>query len=468
MRTPGLLCVSRSNPRYFEDASTGRIVYLTGTHTWNDFQDTGSGPYPFDYLRYLEFLHKHSMNFIRLWVLENPRWAPWSGDDGFRIAPVPYARTGPGLAADGQPKFNLDVWNDEYFARLAERVRAAGELGIYVGVMLFSGCSIGNRDWPAADHETGLPVKNPWDSHPYRRDNNVNGLDGDPGDTGQGWELRNPGRMEVLERQKAYVRKAVDVLSDMDNVLFEIANEDPYDTRAWQYGIIEYIHAYESAKPRRHPVGMTATWKQPNEALFESPADWISPYYDEDRALDPLTAGGSKVWIADTDHVFPNMGATMDFVWKAFLRGANVISMDNGKGGKSWEYFRRKAGGNVERYETAGHPGLTGGDFTARLGDLSQMRSMRYAERMDLASATPRNSLSSTGYCLASPGREYLTYQPGEGEFTVDLSAAAGALAAEWLNAVTGETQDGESVRGGRATRFAPPFSPAVLYLKAE
>ncbi len=41
----GPLHVSKRNPRYFEDAE-GRIVYLTGSHTWSNVCDFGRGDPP--------------------------------------------------------------------------------------------------------------------------------------------------------------------------------------------------------------------------------------------------------------------------------------------------------------------------------------------------------------------------------------------------------------------------------------
>jgi hypothetical protein len=35
---------------------------------------------------------------------------------------------------------------------------------------------------------------------------------------------------------------------------------------------------------------------------------------------------------------------------------------------------------------------------------------LTYANRMILVDMTPQPSLSSTGYCLANPGAEYLVY----------------------------------------------------------
>ena len=89
-----------------------------------------------------------------------------------------------------------------------------------------------------------------------------------------------------------------------------------------------------------------------------------------------------------------------------------------------------------------------------------------YATKVDLAATTPRLDLSSTGYCLANPGSEYLVYQPDMGEFTVDL--IAGTYSYEWFDPVAGSKADAGSFTadGGRRS-FASPFhGDAVLYLK--
>ena len=62
---------------------------------------------------------------------------------------MPFARTGPGQAFDGKPKFDVTQFNQAYFDRLRQRVEAAQERGCYVAVMLFAvdfvaGYSLGN------------------------------------------------------------------------------------------------------------------------------------------------------------------------------------------------------------------------------------------------------------------------------------------------------------------------------------
>ena len=69
--TAGPLYLRPQNSRYFTDAS-GRPVYLTGSHTWNNLQDIGrtDPPVPFDFDEYLRFMRQHRHNFIRLWRWE--------------------------------------------------------------------------------------------------------------------------------------------------------------------------------------------------------------------------------------------------------------------------------------------------------------------------------------------------------------------------------------------------------------
>ena len=59
------------NPNYFSDRN-GKIVYLMGSHTWNDFQDWGTNgsPVPFDFDAYVNMLVVHNHNFTLLWQTE--------------------------------------------------------------------------------------------------------------------------------------------------------------------------------------------------------------------------------------------------------------------------------------------------------------------------------------------------------------------------------------------------------------
>ncbi len=438
-RATGPLRVHPKNPRYFMDES-GKAIYLTGSHTWSTLQDQGPNDPPptFDYDHYLAFLEKYNHNFIRLWAWEQARWAPWADGRGrdprnWLIEPNPYARTGPGLARDGKPKFNLTKFDPAYFDRLHERVRKAGKHGIYVSVMLFQG-------WSSAKSWYG---GKPWLGHPYYPDNNTEGFNGNLKGSG-GPDLGDP---RVRERQKAYLRKVVDSVNDLDNVLYEVTNEG--GTKDWDWWVVRTVQEYEKTKPKQHPVGLTGHGSESNEEMLASPATWISPGSKNwpDLKDTPRPAPGTKVCLLDTDHVF-GIGGDHKWVWKSFLRGYNVLYMD--------PYDDPLvAGQNV---------GVKDIDGARRAMGYTR----RFAERMDLASMTPQPALTSTGYCLAHIGAEYLVYQPKAGEaFTVSLPG--GMYRYRWFNAQQGETATGGLLSAETGTNHfqPPPDCDAVLYLKA-
>ena len=211
--------------------------------------------------------------------------------------PHPWVRSGPGLANDGKPKFDLERFDEPYFERMRSRLIAARDKGIYVSIMLFVG-------WE-------LQFTDAWTYHPFNASNNVNGVDGDADRDHRDLEYntleKSQMRKRVLALQEAYIRKVTDTVKDLDNVLYEVCNEaGPYSTK-WQYHIIKFIKDYESGNRKRHSVGMTYQHKGGNNtALYESPADWISPYeggLEERYKDDPLPPSGMR----KRDRVFSKM-----------------------------------------------------------------------------------------------------------------------------------------------------------------
>jgi hypothetical protein len=98
---------------------------------------------------------------------------------------------------------------------------------------------------------------------------------------------------------------------------------------------------------------------------------------------------------------------------------------------------------------------------------------------MNLAAMTPQSHLSSSGYCLANPGLEYLIYKAGTSgwksyfawlmrSFTLDI--VAGTYSYEWYNPSLGEVAATGivTVKGGNQSFAAPFGGDAVLYLKAQ
>ena len=449
LQAKGPLTVLKANPRYFTDGS-GTAVYLTGSHTWNTLQDIGQGdpPSAFDFAAHLDFLSRHNHNFIRLWRMEQVAWdtrpTPEYVEKGAlnTVAQHPWMRTGPGNALDGKPKFNLDAFDPAFFERLRSRATEAGDRGIYVSVMLFEGCLM-------------QAIAGCWKGHPFHKENNANGIDGDADGDGRGLEVHMLKAPAVTRLQEAYVRKVIDTVGDLDNVLFEISNETGAYSTEWQYHMIRFIKEYERKKPKQHPVGMTFQYSGDaqqlgtNKLLFDSPADWISPNSNaadgHDYLLNPPLADGTKVILLDTDHLW-GIGGSADWAWKSFLRGHNPLFMD--------PYDNRVLGkGSPEQWEP----------LRQSLGE-----TRRLAGRVDLTRMKPAKDIASTTYCLAKAGSEYLVYQPGTGAFKVDLKQAPGDFTVEWLDTKTGKTTAAGEVKGGEVRGFTPPAEgPAVLHLKA-
>ena len=450
----GPLRVLAANPRYFS-ADGVRAVYLAGSHTWDVLQDWGAPTPPLDFQTFLNFLGEEHHNFIRFWIWEQRRVDTRATSS---IAPLPWARTGPGLAADGLPRFDLARFDTAFFDRLRARVRAAGERGIYVSIMLFQYYV----DWP---------------THPFNPANNVNRIDADADGDGDGRSelhtLRSPA---VTALQEAYVRHVIDAVGDLENVLFEIGNEHPRSSLAWQRHMVDVIRGYEVTRPLQHPVGMTSTGggadALSNEDLMSSAVDWISPRVEpgQDYALHPPAADGRKVILTDSDHLDLILGSTdpglmIRWVWTSFLRGLNPILMDPWQNGIP--------GHGRATWNDPANPALPAARRALR-------GTREYAERIPLAAMTPRPELASSGYCLAStgvaPSRLLIYVREAEAPLaravrwrsavTVHLDGLDGLFAVEWFDPVSGTRTPGGVVAGNDVRSLRAPFpGDAVLYL---
>ena len=431
----GPLRISTKNPRYFCDAS-GREILLVGSHTWNSLVDMGRSdpPEAFDFDAYLDFLDRYGHNFIRLWTWDSTTWDTRANgklgkDFIHHAAPLPWARTGPGMALDGKPKFDLKQFNPVYFERLQARVSAAGRRGIYVSVMLFEGWGMlhGNRRRGTLDQWA-------WRSHPFHPDNNASDIDG-------GEKVHSLSSPAVNELQAAYIRKVVDTVNDFDNVLYEVINEG--GEQKWDWWVVETVRKYQQTKPKQHPIGITGHGAEDMKSMLASPADWISPGSQDGYKDNPPAWDGKKVSLLDTDHVW-GIGGNGAWVWKSLVRGHNPLFMDPYDGlvlgnrfDPQWEPIRNNLG-----------------------------HARRLTSRLDLAVMSPHDGLASTNFCLADPGNAYVVYIPSGGKVKVSLSGVSRQFAVEWIHPSTGKAVAADAVTGGADREFKAPFDgDAVLVL---
>ena len=383
---------------------------------------------------------RYNHNFFRLWAWELVSWNTAGNREPnaqlHHVWPHPWQRTGPGLALDGKPKFNLERLDPRYFDRLRQRVEAAGAHGIYAAVMLFEGWGVQRSP-------------NAWVSHPFHPDNNVQGIDGDLNGDGKGVEIHSGQSPHITAIQEAYVKRVIDTVNPLDNVLYEISNENHTGSTTWQVDMIGTIKRYQQTKPKQHPVGMTFQFQGgSNRTLFDSPADWISPNPEGGYRDDPPAADGSKVIITDTDHLW-GIGGNQAWVWRSFMRGLNPIFMDPYDGSVLRKSFTEQQAEPIRK----------------SMGD-----TRRFARQLNLARMVPRGDLVSSGYCLAESRRAYLVYLPSGETVAVDMTRANGTFGVQWFHPGSGKAEMADAIEGGTRREFVSPFGAddAVLLLKLE
>ncbi len=294
----------------------------------------------------------------------------------------------------------------------------------------------------------------PWPGHPYHRDNNINGIDGDPDNDGNGYEVHTLTIPAITALQEAYIRKVIETVGDFDNIIYEISNESHGNSTDWQFHMINFIKKCEHSRPMRHPVWMTFQYDKTfgpgtNQTLFDSPAEAISPNSiigrKEVYRSNPPAADGSKVILLDTDHLW-GIGGDAVWVWKAFTRGMNPLFMDPSKREAPLDQF-----GLSSKWD----------GIRAAMGI-----TLKLAERIDLATLTPQPGLADTGYCLASPGRKYLVYLPDGGEATLNLTGINGEFNVQWVHPTQGTLSSITTIPGdARQTLKAPYPGHAAVYV---
>src|SRR5688572_25214482 len=214
----------------------------------------------FNYVPYLQELARNELNLSRAFTFyrELEDSIPPLGFTN-TLAPeigrevLPWKRTGPGKAKDGDLTFDLDQWNNDYFARFKDFLNAAAEREIIVEVVLF--CN------PYRDSI--------WSWFPLHPANNTNGVGGGISEVGQFMELHDP---TVTERQIGFVRKMVEELNPFDNIYFEINNEtaargSSLETAArqdaWHLAMCKVIRETEQKLPKKHLIAINAHQRLP-------------------------------------------------------------------------------------------------------------------------------------------------------------------------------------------------------------
>ena len=443
----GWLEISPDHPYYFRDGQ--RYVVLVGVSdralftVWKN--DKG-----FSWGKYLDDIAGHHLNYVRQdvfsWggLLTPARYPAQFSDPAW-----PFARTGPGVAVDGSPKFDLAKFEQSYLEeRIKPFLREAAKRGIYVELTLFEG-------FHSKSFAESL----------YCDRNNINGLGLTYREVTSDSALHNPHLMSI---QEAYVDKILMETAAFGNVIYEIANET--GGRQWVAHFVEYIHRHATHRDRLVSAGEQSTSFDPmtgtNDIVVKHRGDG-RPYatdadiYNHHSALLRFCIG--KPVCHNEYFLFANRSTDdADFprkmMWADFTGGGHSNFFDF--------TFWRGTGRTVDEGEPSRSPPpkvLQGGQYLVDFLVKNEVRFWTMAPRDELA--VVRGNDKSYVFTLAHPGGEYVCYVLGEGPVTIALRTTGDTLTSRWYDPKYGTfLTPEERVRGKGESLFrSPPFEQDIV-----
>jgi hypothetical protein len=376
--------------------------------------------------RYYSLMDKmafYGINSFRSW---------FTAGQPFGNTTVPYQRTGPGLAADGRPRFDLTKFNQAHFDYFRQVVEYARARGIVIQLSLFDFWH--GSAWIAAsngDPQLEWGLKHDF----YAAGNNINGLEV----TNQHQWLNT--NLPVFQYQKALVSKAIDSLGDLPNIIWEVANEAFPETVGfpWQIALANYITSYEQSK------GFTPHLVMPRDIPNHenTPGYYLDPDVGATHSAMKSAHSGNRPLVANNDSDYEaytpdyrrrmawailTAGGHLDFFHFAMFKQVNLDSQDVTDGMRYVGYTRKF------------------------LDDLD----------VNLAGMFPSDHLVTNGWCYARNGDEYIIYLASGGSTTVANVPASHT--ATWFNPRNGMQQ----AAAGGPTFTAPDGNDWALHIRTS
>lgn len=459
--------INPENPRYFRFRGKP-LALISATEHYGSVINR-----PFNYEKYLDDAAKHKMTMTRTFLLfrelqsaRNPS-SPCKPESPDYIAPFP--RTGPGVALDGEPAYDLDKWNSEYFERLRRFLDAASKRGIVVELTLFS----------------NTYGENIWALNPFRAENNLQHVGAVP------WQdYTSLKDAELVRRQMQYARKVIQETSAYDNVYYEICNEPgggfaghamPRDVDAWQEAMGRIVREELRRLGRPHLIaGQQAFTYKP---AFRFPLDetYSGSVFDIVN-VHPLPDTELSGRLYQLGHFMSRelmLNPVSDFCRAAARKPKpTVLDEDNAasmyRDQTGWTIHRKRAwtallsGAHYDYIDFSITVGRESGTPESRRGirtwmqHLSEfMDSFDYVHSKidrDWIKATPDHLTSSA---ISNAGREFVAYLADSREVTdasygssltgaVTISLPPGRYLARLYSPVTGEYSPGIELTGNR------------------
>ena len=408
----------------------------------------------FDYRRYLDTLAADGMNYTRVFSgayvepqgafkIARNTLAPASG----RFI-APWARSDQPGYANGDNRFDLSRWDDDYFRRLKDFIAYAATKNIVVELTLF--CP--------------MYEEMQWRLSPMNASNNVNG----PGAVARTDVYTLDRHGGLLTVQETLTRKLVTELNAFDNLFFEICNEPYFGgvTMTWQHRIADVIVETERTLPLKHLIAQnvankSATIVNPHPAVsifnfhYATPPDTVAINYALNKVIGDDETGFRGV--ADAPY--------RTEAWEFVMAGGGLYN------NLDYSFAAGHEDGSFDF--PASQPGGGGRPLRRQIKILSE-----FINSLDFIRMSPDNSVITGGipqggaaWALVERGRAMAIYvrnplKPG-GESSAPVALAIelsdGVWQAEWV-----DTKSGAVVRttrtdgGGARTLEAPTYETDI------
>jgi hypothetical protein len=432
----------------------------------------------FDYVKFLDYLAHNGMNLTRIYPgamfeptdkylpgnplgpLPGRQLLPWSKSSQLGANPL--------LAEPGQPscKYDLDKWNQEYFDRLNGFVGLAQKKDIIVEIPFFNGMY--NDCWPlmAMYYENNIQ--------------NIGQYEDKECGLFTSADIRN---QDVINYQKAYIKKITTELNEFDNLIYDICDEPSLqglpggsvlflpDSQVvpWINEMKEAFLQAEESLPKKHLLGQTVQNLSPDFS-DESWCKWLPTEYVKpaEKALNlnyennkPLINVESNYYgISLTKNAYDVDAIRLEGWWFMLGGGAGCINLNG-------EFCRGKESGsiNTQSYIVPQKKVL-----------------MDFMDSFDLEGLSRFTDFSSTpsdAFCniLAEKGEQYALYifhgvyegdwgahfipKPGNFLDTLILNKIpAGDYFLEWIEPSTGSVKNSEKLswEGGNLALKTPEY----------
>lgn len=402
----------------------------------------------FDYIKYLNTLQKDGMNYTRIFSgtyfeehgsfgIEKNTLSPLPGR-----ALIPWKRSDVPGAACGGNRFDLDQFDETYFARLKSFFAEAEKRGIIVELTLFTS------------------IYGHWKIQPLNPANNI--CITDTNLSKENLHTLNNG--PALKYQESLVRKIIKELNGFDNLIYEIQNEPYVDHRENVTLKDEHLDSKDLA------IVKDEKWRNAIKIADQSSIGWQKRIAEiiayEESALKnrhlvaqnlaehayPVTDPGKEISVMNFHYALPLMVRLNYHHNKALgldetgFSGSDDITYRK----QAWRFIIAGGGlfNNLDYSFTVGNEDGTGVNKAPGGGSPELRKQLRILSdlfhSLDFIRMKPDYVVSALEdglpvQALSEPGKQYIVYCGSGTSCNIKLSMPGGKYNIQWISTLNGD-----------------------------